>query len=142
MYDLHNNIKVARSISPLTQTNADTAIVGQIVDHQGYESAEYIIPYGAITDVTVTFATLLEEGNDSGLSDAAAAADADLLGTEAGATPLFSDDNKTFKLGYKGTKRYTRLTITPTGNDAGAVSVGAVCVLSNPRLAPQSTQMT
>ena len=142
MYDLHDNIKVARSISPLTQTNDSTAIVGQIVDHQGYDSAEYIIPYGAITDANVTLVTLLEEGDDAALADAAAVADADLLGTEVGATPLFTDDNKTFKLGYKGTKRYTRLTITPASNDAGAISVGAVCALGHPRLAPQSTQKT
>lgn len=142
MQDNHNDILVARCISPLTQTNDSTAIVGQVVNHAGADSVEYIITYGAITDANVTLATLLEEGDDSGLSDAAAVADANLLGTEAGATPLFSDDNKTFKLGYTGTKAYSRLTITPTSNDAGAISVGAVAVLGCRRTAPQTTQKT
>lgn len=142
MTDLHNNIKVARSISPLKQTNVSTAIVGQIVDHQGYDQASYIIAYGDLTDINVTFTTLLEEGDAANLSDAVSVADADLLGTEAGATPLFSDDNRQFKLGYKGIRRYTRLTVTPVGNDLGDIHVAACCVLGAPRSAPQPAQKT
>ena len=142
MQDNHNNIRVARCISPLTQTNADTAIVGEIVDHAGADSVEYIIAYGAITDTNVTFTTLLEDGDDAALSDNAAVADANLLGTEVGATPLFSDDNKQFKLGYTGTKRYSRLTITPSGNNSGDVPVSAVAVLGGLRTSPQTTQKT
>ena len=43
MQDNHSIIKLARSISPLTQTNADTAIVGEIVDRAGADSVEYAI---------------------------------------------------------------------------------------------------
>lgn len=138
MRDQASNLKVARDISPLTQTNADTAIVGQIVDGAGFESVTRFIAYGNITDANVTLVTLLEEGDDAALADAAAVADADMVGTEVGVTPLLSNDNTQYKLGYIGSKRYTRLTVTPTGNDAGAISVSSVAVLGNPRHAPVS----
>jgi hypothetical protein len=131
MRDNHNNTEYRRVISPLTQTNADTAIVGQIIDHSGFDSVEYAVAYGNMTDANATVTALLEEGNDSALSDAAAVDDADLLGTEALAGALAaSDDNTVKKLGYKGAKRYTRLTLTPSGNDSGALPVSATVALS------------
>jgi len=134
MEDLHNNIAPKRVISPVSVAD-NTAQVGQIIDHQGYESAEYVIATGSIADADATFAVLLEEGDAANLSDAAAVADANLLGTEALASFIFSDDDKVFKLGYKGHKRYTRLTITPSANALAAV-LAAVCVLGDPVSAP------
>jgi hypothetical protein len=134
MNDLHNNIHVKRVISPVSVSDT-TAQVGQIIDRQGYGSLEYIIATGSLADSDATFAVLLEEGDASNLSDAAAVADADLLGTEAQASFTFDDDNKVFKLGYKGHKRYTRLTITPANNSSAAV-LSAVAVLGHPSVAP------
>jgi len=99
-----------------------------------------LISYGTIADVDVTFTTLLEESDASG-SGFAAVADADLIGTEADANPLFSDDGKCFKLGYKGQKRYLRLTITPAAN-SGNIPVCMIWGLINPRSLPQNTQKT
>lgn len=131
--DLHNSINLKRVLSPVSVAD-NTAQVGQIVDSKGFGSLEYLITTGSIADTDATFAVLLEEGNVANLSDAAAVADADLLGTEALAGFNFADDNKVFKLGYKGTKRYTRLTITPTGN-ASAALLSAVAVLGAPDIA-------
>jgi hypothetical protein len=78
---------------------------------------------------------LLEEGDVSNLSDAAAVADADLLGTEVLAGFQFDDDNECRKLGYRGSKRYTRLTITPANNASAAV-LSAVALLGYPSLGP------
>lgn len=134
MQDLHNNIHVKRVLSPVSVSD-NTAQVGQIIDRQGFDSVEYVIAIGDVADADVTFAVLLEEGDDANLSDAAAVADADLLGTEALAGFQFDDDNEVRKLGYKGNKRYTRLTITPSGN-ASAALLSAVAVLGHPELAP------
>lgn len=134
MRDLHNNIDVRRVISPVSVAD-NTAQVGQIIDRQGYHSLEYVIATGSIADADATFAVLLEEGDDASLSDAAAVADADLNGTEALAAFQFDDDNETRKLGYKGHKRYTRLTITPSAN-ASAALLSAVAVLGHPANAP------
>lgn len=136
MRDLHNNVHVKRVLSPASVAD-NTAQVGQIIDRQGYESLEYIIATGSLGDADATFTVLLEEGDAANLSDAAAVADADLLGTEALASFIFSDDDKVFKLGYKGYKRYTRLTITPAAN-ASAALLSAVAVLGDPSVAPTS----
>jgi hypothetical protein len=134
MKDLHNNVHVKRVLSPVSVADT-TAQVGQIIDRQGYESLEYVIATGSIADADATFTVLLEEGDDSSLTDAAAVADADLLGTEALAAFQFDDDNEVRKLGYKGVKRYTRLTITPVGN-ASAALLSAVAILGHPANAP------
>lgn len=136
MRDLMNNINVKRVISPVSVSDT-TAQVGQIIDRAGADSVTYIIATGSIADADATFAVLLEEGDDSGLSDAAAVADADLIGTETLAGFQFDDDNECRKLGYKGGKRYTRMTITPTGN-ASAALVAAVCVLGHLERAPSA----
>jgi len=137
MKDLANIITPKRVISPVS-TEAGTALVGQIIDKKGFESVTYVIATGSIGDADATFTVLLEEGDAAAMGDAAAVADADLLGTEALASFIFSDDNKCFKLGYIGSKRYTRLTITPSGNSGtpSAALVSAVAILGHPAIAP------
>src|SRR5690606_32986697 len=100
-----------------------------------FESVTYVIATGSIADDDATFTVLLEESDDSGMSGAEGVADADLIGTEALAGFQFDDDNEVRKLGYKGNKRYTRLTITPVGNASAAV-LSAVAVLGHPAESP------
>lgn len=134
MKDLMNNVHVKRVLSPVSVADT-TAQVGQIIDRKGFESLTYVIATGSIADADATFTVLLEEGDASNLSDATAVADADLLGTEALAAFQYDDDNETRKLGYIGSKRYTRLTITPV-NNASAALLSAVAVLGHPQIAP------
>jgi len=134
MRDLHNNIDVRRVISP--QSDADTtALVGQIIDRLGFGSLEYLIGTGSIADADATFTVLLEESAASDMTGATAVADADLLGTELLAGFQFDDDNEVRKLGYIGSMRYTRLTITPVGN-ASAALINAMAVLGHPDQLP------
>ena len=126
MKDLMNRIDVKRVLSPVSVADT-TAQVGQIIT--------YVIATGSIADADATFTVLLEEGDASNLSDAAAVADADLIGTEALAAFQFDDDNECRKLGYKGSKRYTRLTITPVAN-ASAALLSAVALLGHASSAP------
>jgi hypothetical protein len=135
--DLHNTLSYQRAISPLTQTNSSTAIVSQIIDMADLLGLEFVIMIGALTDANATFAVLMEEGDDSALADAAAVADADMLPTpnnssstapEAAAGFTFAHDDAIRSIGYVGIKRYVRLTITPTGNDAGSASIGVLAV--------------
>ena len=94
-----------------------------MLDRKGFESVTYVISAGSLADVDATFTVSISEGDVSNLSDAAAPATADLLGTTALASFTFSDDDKVFKLGYIGSKRYTRITITPANNASAAVIV-------------------
>lgn len=132
--DMHNGIKATRAISPVSVAD-NTAQVSQIIDRAGYESLEFIIATGSIADADATFAVLVEEGAAANLSDAAAVADADLIGTEAGAAFIFSDDDVVKKIGYQGSKRYVRLTITPSAN-ASAALMACVAVLGGARKSP------
>ena len=84
---------------------------------------------------------LVEDGNNSALSDNAAVDDAYLLGTEAGAALTQADDGEFRKIGYIGPKRYVRLTLTPSGN-AGNIPIAAIAILSGHRVLPQSAQAT
>jgi hypothetical protein len=49
---------------------------------------------------------------------------ADLLGTLALASFIFSDDNKCFKIGYRGNKRYVKAIVTPANNTGAANIAG------------------
>lgn len=131
--EMFNNITLKRVISPVSVADT-TAQVGTVVDHQGYGQAVYAIATGSIADADATFTVLLEESDASG-SGFAAVSDDDLLGTEVLAAFQFDDDNECRKLGYKGIKRYTRLTITPVAN-ASAALLSAVCILGSPDVAP------
>lgn len=137
MKDLANVITPKRVLSPVS-TDADTALVGEIIDKKGFESVTYVIATGSIGDANATFTVLLEEGDAAAMGDATAVADADLIGTEALAAFQYDDDNECRKLGYIGSKRYTRLTITPSGNSGtpSAALLSAVAILGNPQIAP------
>lgn len=134
MKDLMNNIHVARALSPVSVSD-NTAQVSQIIDRRGYDSLTFVIAAGSVADADVTFTVLVEDGDASNLSDAAAVADSELLGTELLAGFQFDDDNEPRKIGYVGNKRYVRLTITPA-NNASAALLAAVAVLGHPTLAP------
>ncbi len=141
--DLHNNIKTVTLFPPLAaQTNSSTARVSAIIDTAGFNACELVLVNGTNTDATATFAVLVEDGDDSGLSDNVAVDDAYLLGTEAQAAFTFANDNLTRKIGYIGVKRYVRVTVTPTSNDSGDWFMAGVALLGLPRTAPTANPPT
>lgn len=135
MRDLFNHVHPVRAISPAAAVTDNTAFVSQVIDRKGYESLTFLIAFGALADADVTTTVLVEHGDESDLSDAAAVADGDLLGTEALAAATFSDDDETRKIGYVGGKRYVRLTVTPSGN-SGNLFLAAIALLGHPNLTP------
>jgi len=132
--ELFNTIYPKRGISPYDHGTGDAAVTSQIIDMQGNAELVFIIATGSLADVDATFAVLIQESDDSGMSGATNVADADLLGTEALAGFIFSDDNKCFKIGYKGVMRYVTCTITPTNNTG--VALLSVVAITRPRLLP------
>jgi len=77
----------------------------------------------------------MEHGDAADLSDTAAVTSDDLVGTLALAAFTYADDNETRKVGYVGAKRYTRITVTPTGNAAAAL-ISAIALLGHPASVP------
>jgi hypothetical protein len=130
MRDLHDNIN---PINPDVVTVTDTTpVVSGIVDMQGYDALEFVIATGTLADADATFTVLVEDGDASNLSDAAAVADTYLLGTEVLAAFTFAEDQKTRKIGYIGQKRYARCTVTPVAN-TGSAPIAIVPILGRPK---------
>lgn len=127
------NIKGANVVSEA----GTTPVVSGIVDTAGYQSATAIVITGSLADVDATFTMLIEDGDAANLSDAAAVADAFLVGTEVLGSFTFAADNGARKIGYKGPKRYVRCTITPAAN-ASAALIGVAWLLGHPRSRPQA----
>ena len=138
MRDLFHKVEHRRAISP-TRAADNAAIVGQIIDMQSFSALLFLIAIGTIADADATFAVLVEDGDDSGLSDAAAVADTFLLGTEALAGFQFDDDDEVRKIGYIGDKRYVRLTITPASN-TGNFDLSAIALLGSPSQLAKTSQ--
>lgn len=132
------NTKAVRAISPDEGAGNNTAKVSQIIDRAGFESLEFIILTGTLVDTDATFTVLVEDGDNSALTDAAAVSDANLIETESQAGFQFDDDDEVRRIGYMGGKRYVRLTITPADN-TGAWDIAAVALLGKPRHAPAQT---
>lgn len=134
MRDSISNWQVKRALSPVSVAD-NTAQVSQIIDRQGYDSLAFLIATGSLADADATFTVLMEEGDVSNLSDAAAVADADMVSQTNGTAPetaasfTFAADDQVRKIGYLGNKRYLRLTITPAVN-ASAALLAVIAVLS------------
>lgn len=135
MFDLHNNIKV---LGDKVARVADNTAQVVTVDRAGFLAVEALIAVGDIADADATLAVLVEDSNDN--STFTAVADDFLIGTEAGAGFVNTDDNKTAKIGYAGKKRYVRVTVTPA-NNTGNVDIAIVVVGGHPLNAPQTAQL-
>ena len=138
--DGHNNLKFSRGLSPVAATTDNTAYVSQIIDTANFMTCEFVILLGSLADADTTLTILVEDGNQSNLSDNATVDASYLIGTSAGAGIQFDSDNKVAKIGYVGPKRYVRVTITPA-NNTGNIFLAGVWVQGQPRKRPQSTQL-
>lgn len=136
--DIHNNLHFVPLIVPVAARTDNTAIVSSIIDTQGYESVEFVLVTGANTDTNATFAVTVDEGDAANLSGSNAVPASQLIGTTALASFQFDDDNECRKIGYVGSRRYVRLTVTPSGNDSGNIFIAGVAVLGNARSKPSA----
>ena len=134
--EIHNDLHFVPLFAPVAAVTNDTAKVSAIIDTANYNAVEFVLINGTNTDVNATFTVLVEDGDNSALSDNVAVADDYLVGTEALASFTFADDVECRKIGYKGLKRYVRLTVTPSGNDSGNWFMAGVAVLGYAASAP------
>jgi len=134
-----DNLSTIKTVIALTPRAiaTDTTTVGAIIDLRGYNSATITIASGVLTDGA--YVPLLEHGDASDLSDAAAVADAYLLpsgtGQEAAIDFALTDDATIVKIGYVGSKRYIRLSIVSTATTTGGL-FAAVAILGDPDIQP------
>ena len=139
MKDQASTMTFKRALSPALNNNLGTTpLVSEIIDRQGYESCTFAIITGALTDANAVYAVLVEDGDAANLSDNAAVADAELVGTEVLAAFTYANDNVCRKIGYVGNKRYVRMTITPTTTaDSGDSPIAVIAILGNGHIGQQ-----
>lgn len=150
MYDLVSRIKAVDAFTPVAAQAADAN--GPIVDCFGYESVMVVVDLGA-EGWTLTGSNFVEltmnEGNDSGLSDAAVVPAAEQIGAwETPASGIFkridagTEAPAVYVIGLRPTKRYIRLTLDFTGTVTGGIPVAAVAILANARHQPAGVAQT
>lgn len=130
--DLHSHIGLVVALAVATVAD-NTVQTGDAVDLQGFESCEFAVVAGSLADADATFAVKLQHGALADGSDMADVDADDLLGDAPAFT--FADDDTVQKVGYRGTKRYVRVVITPAGN-AGNATFAALAIRSHAREQP------
>ena len=118
--DIRSNLEIQPAfISAAIST--DTTTAGAIIDTANYDDGiMFVVSCTAYTDGTYT--PLIQDGDNSSLTDAAAVADANLIGTEAGAalTAVTAAGDILPTIGVFGTKRYIRFSWVSTSTSSGA----------------------
>lgn len=138
MRDLHNQIRVLRSISPITAGTTGTGRTGTIVDRSGYDAVELEFSYGTLTATNAVITATVLHGDATG--SMTSVADADLIGTEAlasltaGTRTSGSTKNVTKRVGYIGLKKYVQGKLVPTVTAATPVACNVI--LGMPKTAP------
>ena len=136
-------------IAPVAAITDNTATVSSIIDTLGYDAVTLAFVTGTNADADATVTALLEESDASNMSGSNAVADGDMVSQTNGTAPetaasyTFADDVETRAIGYIGTKRYIRLTLTP-GANTGNHFVAGVAILEGKtpgvsQLAPANT---
>jgi hypothetical protein len=127
-FDERNGKEYALALS--TTLDGTTKAEGTWIDMQGYESLTFVVATGTITDAGTAsgFSFQVEEGDTTADASATAVADADLIGTESALTVTDDDTDNTLvgSIGYRGDKRYVRMTATGTTGTDGDVHVVAI----------------
>lgn len=134
--DLYNNVKAVKVIAPISPS-ATGAVSGAVIDRAGFNSVTFFIANGAVSATGFVMTPTVKSGSATG--SLSAVADADLIGTEAGAVISGgASDGQIAKIGYVGMDRYVTVDLNVAGTATGVHAVMAV--LGDPIKAPQSTQ--
>lgn len=136
MRDIASRFNVRPAFNPVAAVTDNTVQTSAIIDTAGYEGVALVLQTGTLSDADATFAVTIEHGDQANLSDAAAAATADLTGTLANASFDFGADNACRKIGYVGSKRYIRAKVTPA-NNTGNLFLAGTWLLMGGRFNPQ-----
>lgn len=131
--DLKNNVSAVQSLEPAART---AAADGAAVDLANYNSATVVIDAGTATGTTPSFTFEVQESDTTTSGDFTAVADADLDGTEPVIT--LANDVAVYEIGYRGRKRYIRVTIeTVGGTSTPTLPCTGLVLRGSPRVAPK-----
>lgn len=130
--DIISHLSVAQSLAPAART---AAADGAAVDLAGFDAAMVVIDTGTAAGTNPSFTFEVQESDTTTSGDFTAVADADLMGTEPVVTT--ANDVAVYEIGYKGRKRYLRVTIeTVGGTDTPTLPCTGHVVRGKPRKLP------
>lgn len=130
-YDLHSNVFQVVAFDSQNITT-DTTTVGNVIDTVGFESLEYLIQSGTITDGTYTL--LLEEADVVGFTGSTVVPTDETLGVLTGF--VAADDDAALRVGSIGKKQFQRLSIVSASTSTGATNMSSTAVLGHPKHMP------
>lgn len=127
MFDERNNAEYGLALS--ATLSGTTKASGDWIDMQGWNALTFVVSTGTVTDAGTAsgFTFQVEEGDDTTDAGATAVADDDLIGLESDLTVTddAADNDLIGSIGYRGTKRYVRMTATGTTGTDAVVTVQA-----------------
>jgi len=145
MIDQTRTINAKTAIAAIAGAGDNTPQVSAIIDRRGFDALTFLISTGVLADADAAFTVLLEHDDVVGFGTAVAVPDEALISqgsaapeTDAGFT--FAADGQVRKIGYRGTKGFVRMTITPA-NNTGAWPIAVLALLGKPYFS-QPTQGT
>ncbi len=127
MRDIAHNIGAINALSPAVQA---ATVSGSAIDTKGWNSLAFVVNTGAVTSAG-DFSAKLQESDvaGSGYADVAA-------GQFDSNAPATLAADSTYKLGYRGFKRYARVVLTKAGGTS--LAAGAVAILGGAAQRPVS----
>lgn len=126
-FDMRNNAEYGLALS--ATLSGTTKAEGDWIDMQGWEAVTFTVSTGTVTDAGTAsgFSFQVEESDTTADVDATAVADADLIGLESALTVTSDTADNDFigSIGYRGEKRYVRMTAVGTTLTDAVVAVHA-----------------
>lgn len=132
--DLKNNVSVARSLAPASQADPSVPVNGTGVDLAGFDAALVVIDTATISGAGASLTFEVQESDDNTNFTAVAADDLD--GTEP--VVAAANDDQLHLIGYKGTERYIRVSITAKAGTTPTMVCSATVLRSRGRRKPMS----
>lgn len=132
--DLKNDLAPAVSLKATNQSDPSVPVNGTGVDLANYDAAVILFDAGTLAgSSTPTITAEIQESDDNSSFTAVAAADLD-----GGVLPAIvaANDETLYERGYKGLKRYVRVSITAKGGTSPALPCSALVVRGKPRVKP------
>lgn len=127
VFDTRNDAEYGLGLS--ATLSGTTKAEGDWIDMQGWQAVTFSVSTGTVTDAGTAsgFSFQVEEGDDTTDAGATAVADADLIGLESALTVTSDDDDNKMigSIGYRGSKRYVRMTAVGTTGTNAVVAVHA-----------------
>jgi len=123
--DLHNPIEAIVGFAPVVETGNNAHSTG-VIDTSRYSGIEFYFITGTLADSNAVFTVSVAGGDvvdstGTTITDSAAITTAsEFIGSITDASFQYDDDNEIHKLGYVGSKKYIKVTVTPSGNSGNA----------------------